>query len=211
MTTTLYGWTWVGDDEPTTGVLATQDWRKPTTGERFSRNTSNTAWVVDGNVNSRLGGAVEVAGSTMTSALLGATNLPPLTDPDFIGTIRQGGFPVALMTALAALEKRVYDRIIYQIREQWLSNLRRSVIGSVMAFGYGTVAAKSAVPLPTYDDGISATIGEVVVLMGSLKHTGDFEQVDTMNCYIDATTLIAHIEDGTGYDGDVNYIIICLR
>lgn len=169
MTTVLHGWTWVGDDEPTTGVLATQGWIKPTTGEEFRRNTSNTAWIVFGNVNSRLGGAVEVAGSTVTGPILGAPNLPPLTDPDFLGDIRQEGFKVALETSLAALEKRLYDRVSSQVREQFLSQTKRSGTSSNIAYHtesvettVGVLLAGIAIALPVFSDGVTATSDQVV-------------------------------------------------
>ena len=195
MATVLYGWTWYGDDEPTVGVLPTQEWRAPTSGEIYVRDTSNASWVYAGNVNNRMGGAVEVAGSTMTGSLLDVPNLLPVADPDATGTIRQGGFPVALMTSLAALEKRIYDRIIYQVREQYLSQLRRSVIGSSMAFGYPDVYNGNPVPLPFYDDGIQATVDQIVVLVPAIARLNyidrdDYAYQGFMQCTINPTTLV---------------------
>lgn len=170
MATTLYGWDWVGDDEPDTGVLATQGWIKPTTGEKYRRNTSNTAWVFDGNVNSRVGGAVEVAGSTVTGPILDIPNLASLTDPDFIGTIRQDGMSVALTTALASLEKRTFDRLASLVREQYLSSNKVSGAGAAIAFdsqtflmsGQAAIATGLTVPLPTFvSDGAVATAAQV--------------------------------------------------
>lgn len=170
MATTLYGWTWVGDDEPTEGVEAGQTWFKPTTGNNYQRNTSNTAWTFMGNANSRLSGAVEVAGSTMTGPLLGALNLPPIDDPDFTGTIRQGGSPVALETSLASLEKRLYDRIGYLVRQQFLSNTKRSGTAANIAFAADCIQMTTAdlvtgyaIPLPVFQsDGITATEDQVL-------------------------------------------------
>ena len=188
MATTLYGWTWVGDDEPTEGVEAGQTWFKPTTGNNYQRNTSNTAWTFMGNANSRLSGAVEVAGSTMTGPLLGALNLPPIDDPDFTGTIRQGGNPVALETSLAALEKRLYDRIGYLVRQQFLSNTKRSGTAANIAFDAGLVTPTRdvlantgfTVPLPVFaSDGVTATedqiIGYTASLAGALWYIGSAE------------------------------------
>ena len=217
MATVLYGWTWYGDDEPTVGVLPTQEWRAPTSGEIYVRDTSNASWVYAGNVNNRMGGAVEVAGSTMTGSLLDVPNLLPVADPDATGTIRQGGFPVALMTSLAALEKRIYDRIIYQVREQYLSQLRKSIIGSSMAFGTGYVSHNGTIPLPVYDDGVTATISQLVFAFAANKSTecagGGIRRYE---CDVDQTTLVVTVRsvnlgDCVGFDGVANYIIICLR
>ena len=167
----LYGWTWVQDTEPTTGVLPTQEWRLPTSGEIYVRDTSNATWVYAGNVNNRMGGAVEVSGSTMTGPLLDAPNLPPLDDPDFTGTIRQGGFKVALNTEISALEKRIYDRIGYMVREQFLSQSGRSSTANNIA-AYNTFVSISsaefqstgvAIPLPVFaSDGVTATPAQLL-------------------------------------------------
>ena len=171
MTTTLYGWDWVGDDEPTTGVLPTQRWISPTSGEIKVRDTSNSTWIYAGNVNNRMGGAVEVAGSTMTGPLLDAPNLPPLQDPDFTGTIRQGGFSVALNTAIAALEKRTYDRIAYMVREQFLSSSKLSgSAANIAAYNTLTRITQAAlnnpglvIPLPVFaTDGVTATEAQLL-------------------------------------------------
>ena len=188
MATTLYGWTWVGDDEPTEGVEAGQTWFKPTTGNNYQRNTSNTAWTFMGNANSRLSGAVEVAGSTMTGHLLGASNLPPIDDPDFTGTIRQGGSPVALETSLASLEKRLYDRIGYLVRQQFLSNTKRSGTSANIAYDSGVVSTTAhqlrdtgyTIPLPVFQsDGITATsdqvLGYSIALCGAAWYIGAAE------------------------------------
>lgn len=216
MATQLFGWTWVGDEEPTTGVLATQEWINPTTGEKFQRDTSNASWIVMGNVNSRLGGAVEVAGSTVTGPILDVPNLLPVNDPDAVGTIRQGGFPVALMTSLAALEKRIYDRIIYQVREQYLSQLRRSVIGSSMAIGYPIINDGQTIPLPFYDDGVQATKDQVVLVFASINTIPDGYDLHTNepHCSVDSNLVVsvwARQNDNAHTPGTANCIIMCLR
>lgn len=188
MATTLYGWTWVGDDEPTEGVEAGQTWFRPSTGNNYQRNTSNTAWTFMGNANSRLSGAVEVAGSTMAGPLLDVPNLPPKDDPDFTGTIRQGGSPVALETSLAALERRLYDRIGYLVRQQFLSNTKRSGTAANIAYDSGVVrttahqlgATGYTIPLPVFQtDGITATpdqvLGYSIALCGAAWYIGDAE------------------------------------
>ena len=178
----LYGWTWVQDAEPTTGVLPTQEWRKPTSGDIYMRDTSNTSWIYAGNINTRMGGAVEVAGSTMTGPLLGAPNLPPLQDPDFAGTIQQGGFNVALQKNLADLEKRLQDRITYQVREQFLSQFQQSGTAANIA-AYSKVSSISesamsaggsftglAIDLPTFlSDGLTASPSQLLFYGWSIE------------------------------------------
>lgn len=133
-TTTLSGNTWVGDSEPTTGVLACQQWIQPTSGAMSYRDTTNTVWTPFGNVNNNFGGAVMASGDTMTGPLLDAPNLPPLDSPNFLGTIDQDGFPVALQIDLSNLQKDLYDQISTQVRQQFLSQFQQSTTASDIAF-----------------------------------------------------------------------------
>ena len=132
--TTLSGNTWIGDSEPTTGVIACQQWIQPTSGAMYYRDTTNTVWTPFGNVNNNLGGAVMVSGDTMTGPLLDAPNLPPLDSPDFEGTIAQDGYPVALQIDLSNLQKQLYDQISTQVRQQFLSQFQQSTTASDIAF-----------------------------------------------------------------------------
>jgi len=134
MATVLFGNEWVGDVAPTVGVVAGQSWVQPTSGLIWRRDASNINWVTFGNINNQFGGAVQKSGDTMTGPLLGAPNVPPLADPDFIGTIQQGGFNVALLKNLADLEKRLYDRVTFQVREQFLSQFQKSGTAANIAF-----------------------------------------------------------------------------
>ena len=162
----LYGWTWVQDDEPTTGVLPTQEWVQPTSGVKQVRDSSNSTWISAGNVYDNLGGAVQVSGDTMTGSLLGAPNLADLNEgADFQGDLRKGGYEVALMTALAALEKRLYDRVDYLVREQFLSQTKLSgTRANIAAYNksenvpYSTLQSGYVIVLPVFEsDGITAT------------------------------------------------------
>jgi len=165
-TTTLYGNTWVGDSEPSTGVTACQEWIQVTSGDKFYRNTSNSAWIENGNVNNPLGGAVHDSGDTLTGPLSGATNLAALDGADFTGALTVNGFPVALESDLAAFEKTMYDYVTRQIRQQFLSQYQQSSTAADIAYTlpYESVAPSSiespnsfSIPYALFPDGTQAT------------------------------------------------------
>ena len=132
--TTLYGMTWFGDDTPTTGVIGGQDWRRPTSGEWWVRNTSNTDWTYMGNMNNNGLGAVQTAGDTVTGPLNGVPNLLPTTDPDVSGTITENGFPLATELSLSQLQKFIMTQLKSMVRAQFLSQTKLSGTATNIAF-----------------------------------------------------------------------------
>jgi hypothetical protein len=135
------------------------------------RNTSNTAWVYLGNVDEEYGGAAALAGATFTGPVT-APDVPPETDPDFLGTARQNGIPLALQTALSAQERRLYDRLDFLVEQQFLSKSRRSGSSADIAFDKTVVTLSQTdlvdngvtVALPVFDsDGITATWDQVLM------------------------------------------------
>jgi hypothetical protein len=202
MTTILYGNTWTGDSEPSSGVLAGQQWIKPTDGSMFYRDTTNTVWIFHGNINNVLGGAVQASGDTMTGPLLDAPNLPPLDSPNFLGTIDQDGFPVALKIDLAILSKRIYDQISSQVRSQFLSQFQQSAVAANIAFHAevftqtGTLWCSTghAIPAPTFaSDGATATDDQIKAygfsLAGSIgtNNTNYFTLAEDSHRHVKAT------------------------
>ena len=153
--------------EPTTGVIACQEWRQPTSGQIWNRDSSNTAWIYAGNINSNLGGALMASGDTGTGPLLGIPNMAPLTNPTFIGTMTLNGFPVALEVDLANLQKELNDYVTQQVTAQFRSQYQQSGTASDVAFlckytaiAYAQVSGSNAFPIPyaTFlSDGITAT------------------------------------------------------
>jgi hypothetical protein len=174
--TTLYGWTWVGDTEPTTGVLATQQWNLPTSGNMYVRNSSNTDWTYMGNSNDNGLGGVQVAGDTMTGPLNGVTNLLPLTNPDAQGVISQNGFPIATQLALSQMQKYLLTYINSTVRAQFLAQTKLSGTAANIAFlrEYHSVSKESmtvgnvaytgvSITLPTFSsDNVQATSAQVL-------------------------------------------------
>jgi hypothetical protein len=133
------------------------------------RNTSNTAWVYLGSIDEERGGAAALSGADFTGSVT-APDVPPETNPDFLGTARQNGIPLALQTALSSMERRLYDRLDFLVDEKFLSQSRRSGIAASIAFDATVVeithanlyASGVTVALPVFEsDGISATWDQV--------------------------------------------------
>ena len=176
MATVLLGNEWIGVVEPTTGVLPGQSWVQvdPVSGSGSGvvsrRDSTNTYWITSGNINANLGGAVSVAGDSMTGPLQGAPNIPPIDSPDFLGTVLQDGLPMALQIDLSNLQKLLYDQIAVQVRQQFLSQFQQSSTAADIAFYRTTIQATPAmlstgvpIPLPVFQsDGVTATPAQVL-------------------------------------------------
>lgn len=166
----LSGNTWVQGNEPGT-PSACQEWIKPSTGDRYFRNTTNTAWIYHGRIDEELGGAVSKGGDMMGGPLLGSHGLPPQADPDFDGTVRQEGLPVALQRHLAALERRLMDRQASEVKRIFASKTQMSAVAQSLAFAASTVvktinnlvADGVAIDLPVFkSDNQTATTDQVL-------------------------------------------------
>lgn len=76
----------------------------------------------------------------LAGPLLGSHGLPPQTDPDFNGTVRQEGLPVALQRHLAALERRLLDRQASEVKRIFASKTQMSAVAQSLAFKAETVS-----------------------------------------------------------------------
>jgi hypothetical protein len=111
----------------------------------------------------------------MTGALLGATNLPPIQDPDFQGTVEQQGFPLATLLALAQQRQDLKTYIDNTVRAQFLSQTKLSgtaaniaIFSDALSIPSSTYGANDnpypfSVPLPTFSsDGVQATRAQCI-------------------------------------------------
>ena len=192
--TILYGWTWVGDEAPSTGVMPGQQWYQPTTGLNWQRDTTNSIWNPMGSSDAPYAGNIQSSGGIMTGPLTGAPNLPSLTDPDFQGVVTQEGYPVALQNDLTNLQKYLTGLINTQVRQQFLSNFQQSGTAANIAFSFVTISQNVAlweatnptvpdtgiasIPYPVFaSDGVTATPAQVQFagfsLAGCLSNAGD--------------------------------------
>ena len=139
--TVLYGFTWVGDTQPTTGVLPGQHWYTPTAGIEYIRNSTNTTWNQLYTSDQTNGGLVAQSGSTVTGPLINVPNVAPIANPDFTGTALLNGFPLALQQDLATIQQQINATIAAQVRSQFLSNFAGSPVAQNIAFSVTTQSA----------------------------------------------------------------------
>ena len=170
--TTLYGMTWFGDDTPTTGVIGGQDWRRPTSGEWWVRNTSNTDWTYMGNMNNNGLGAVQTAGDTVTGPLNGVPNLLPTTDPDVSGTITENGFPLATELSLSQLQKFIMTQLKSMVRAQFLSQTKLSGTATNIAFLSGYSGLLSYTTMNGWNGSNPTTFAGFIIPYATFKSDG---------------------------------------
>ena len=80
-------------------------WLNSTTGNLYERNTTNTAWVLVGNVNLVTLGALMRTGGVMSGAITGVTGWAPLDSPDFTTVAKLSGVNLATVNDLTALRR----------------------------------------------------------------------------------------------------------
>ena len=134
MATTLYGFTWVGDDEPSVGVLAGQHWYQPTAGTESIRDSTNSVWNYLISSDQTNGGLVAQSGSSVTGPILNIPNYLPTTNPNAIGDMTVNGFPVALQADLATMAQQMNANMANLVRSQFLSNFSQTAVAENIAF-----------------------------------------------------------------------------
>ena len=116
----LYGNTWIDTDEYPT-PWAGLEWVNPSTGNKYRRNSSNSEYIYQGNINEEYGGATPLAGAVMTGPLSGAHGLPPLANPDFDEGAFVEGERVATRIQVSDLQRFLLARMSKEIRQTFLS------------------------------------------------------------------------------------------
>lgn len=166
----LYGWTWIQDEWPA-DPQPLQELRRPTSGEIYFRNRANTEWVFHSYIDEEHGGAVMRSGSVLTGPLEGNHGLPPSYDPDFGGTVRQEGLPMATLRALAEMERRMLSRLSTDVRRMIATQTQLSETAKSLAYArkFGSYTWREladnghSVDLPVFkSDNIVATSDQVL-------------------------------------------------
>ena len=86
-------------------------WLNTTTGNLYERNTTNTAWVLVGNVNLVTLGALMRTGGVMSGPITGVTGWAPMDSPDFTTVAKLSGVNLATVNDLTALQTALEARI----------------------------------------------------------------------------------------------------
>ena len=172
-------------------------WLNSTTGNLYERNTTNTAWVLVGNVNIVTLGALMRTGGVMSGPITGVTGWAPLDSPDFTTVAKLDGVNLATVNDLTALQTALEARIKAEAQAAVTTALGGVSGSQNIAVGFGTLVGATAttpvtIALPTFPDGVQATQAQCKWVVAPLRgKTGD--TADTFYQYFrdssDATDL----------------------
>ena len=133
-------------------------WANSSTGDLYARNTSNTAWVKQGNLNQAQGGALPLTGGAMTGAISGVSGWAPETSPDFNTSAKLEGVNLATTNDLSTLQTNLEDYVDAQVASAIASQGVTSEVSSNTAIQTGTLKGATAttaveIPRPVFSDG----------------------------------------------------------
>ena len=136
-------------------------WANSSTGDLYARNTSNTAWVKQGNLNQAQGGSLPLAGGAMTGAITGVSGWAPETSPDFNTSAKLEGVNLATTNDLSTLQTNLEDYVDAQVASAIASQGVTSEVSSNTAIQTGTLRGATPlttieIPRPVFSDGRTA-------------------------------------------------------
>lgn len=156
MSYTLTGTRYIGTGTLPPPVLG-YDLVATDTGNFYVSNSTATAWVLVGSVNSPNLGMLPLTGGTMTGAISGATGFAPNDSPNFTTTAKLLGVPLATTTDLSNTQTNVLNTIAPKISEAVAAvttgittQANIAVASGILSF---TTAVAQTIPLPTFSDG----------------------------------------------------------
>ena len=149
-------------------------WLNSTTGNLYERNTTNTAWVLVGNVNLVTLGALMRTGGVMSGAITGVTGWAPLDSPDFTTVAKLSGVNIATVNDLTALQTALEARIKAEAQAAVATALGGVSGSQNIALGFGILAGATAttpvtIPLPIFPDGVQATQSQCKWIVSFLR------------------------------------------
>ena len=112
-------------------------WANSSTGDLYARNTSNTAWVKQGNLNQAQGGALPITGGAMTGAISGVSGWAPETSPDINSCAKLEGVNLATTNDLSTLQTNLEDYVDAQVASAIASQGVTSEVSSNTAIQTG--------------------------------------------------------------------------
>jgi hypothetical protein len=198
-------------------VGAGYQWLNTTNGNLYERNTSNTAWVSQGNVNSSLYGAAPISGFTAQGAISGATGLATLSASNF-QSLQLNNVNVATVNDLADAQTAILKAVDSRINSGLAGVNSSSIYSTLFAFDEGILNDGDTVPLPTFFGDRTAFQTEIVYLGVDLwempsQFTGDY--TFDMHVRVDPLTRVVacHMNNSNNevYTGTVKYHIIAMR
>ena len=197
-------------------VGAGYQWLNTTNGNLYERNTSNTAWVSQGNVNTALYGAAHISGFTAQGAITGATGLATLSASNF-QSLQLNSVNVATVNDLADAQTAILKAVDSKINSGLAGINSSSIYSTLFAFGEGILNDGDTVPLPSFGDR-TALPTEIVYLGADLwelpnQFTGNY--TFDIHVRVDPITrrVACHMNNSNNelYHGTVKYHIIAMR
>ena len=199
-------------------VGAGYQWLNTTNGNLYERNTSNTAWVSQGNVNSALYGAAPISGFTAQGAINGATGLATLSASNF-QSLQLNNVNVATVNDLADAQTAILKACDSKINSGLSGISSNSIYSTLFAFAQGSgLAHGQPVPLPAFAGDRTATTDEIVMLIVTPDiinsvFTGNYTW--KLRCDVNPTTRVVYCSiynsHNDEYFGTVNYAIMAMR
>lgn len=180
MSFTLTGTRYIGTGALPTPVLG-YDLVATDTGNFYVANSTATAWVLVGSVNSPNLGMLPLTGGTMTGNVAGATGWAPNDSPNFTTTAKLAGVTLATTNDLTTTQTNILNTISPKITQAVASVTTSITTAANVAMASGLLTFTSAVtqtiPLPTFSDGTTcpeASCKWMVGLVGTSGTPGSF-------------------------------------
>ena len=198
-------------------VGAGYQWLNTSNGILYERNTSNTAWVSQGNVNSSLYGAAPISGFTAQGAITGATGLATLSASNF-QSLQLNSVNVATVNDLADAQTAILKAVDSKINSGLAGINSSSIYSTLFAFDEGILNDGDTVPLPSFLGDRTAFPNEIVFLGVELyeitnQFTGNY--VFDTSVKVDPITrkVTCYMKNPVNgkYPGSVKYHIIAMR
>lgn len=202
------------------------EWRVPTTGNMYIRNTSNTSWTLIGNANSAYIGNAPTTTFTTSGAITGPTGWAPIASPDFINSCKLNGVNVATVNDLATMRKSINSSIDALISEEISVYTSGYSTGAMIASVCGTLEVDAyddpfVLPDVIYaTDGIIATTANSTISVLVTSSAGDqitvFRNVEDTEDVVPGVngvnTFIAYyLQDAIKNKVKVRYLILAVR
>ncbi len=174
MSFTLTGTRYIGTGALPVPVLG-YDLVATDTGNFYVSNSSATAWVLVGSVNSPNLGMLPLTGGTMTGNVAGATGWAPNDSPNFTTTAKLNGVTLATSTDLSTTSTTILNSIAPKISEAVASTTSGITVKANIAMASGilefTTATPQTIPLPTYSDGTTANQADCKWFIGLIGNS----------------------------------------
>ena len=156
----LIGNTYVQDTDP--GAVGYGYFWQKMNGDRSARNTSNTAWVAQGNVNQAYSGAAPLSGFTAQGAISGATGLAQLASADF-QALKLNAVNVATVNDLSDAQTAILKSCDAKINSGISGITAAQTYSAFLACDEGILNDTQVVPFPQFSDR-PARIDEIVFM-----------------------------------------------